>query len=153
MNWASCAITVFALSILVSASKSVIYDGYKVFRVNPSDSQQRELLKTIEGGKKYDFWTDVRKIGPVDIMVSPQEQDDLLELLNGHGLTHNVMIEDVQALIEESKMTAGNTISLQGHNMDWDSYHPLEDMYGYFDFLEGMKTKGAYFWKSFCTDL
>ena len=47
------------------------------------------------------------------------------------------MIEDVQKLAELSPINAGSPMNKQGHNMDWDSYHPLEDFYGYFDYLEG----------------
>ena len=44
------------------------------------------------------------------------------------------MIMDVQKLIDLSKMTKGE--EREGHSMDWTSYHPLEDMYSYLDYLE-----------------
>ena len=44
------------------------------------------------------------------------------------------MIMDVQKLIDLSKMTKGE--KREGHSMDWTSYHPLEDMYSYLDYLE-----------------
>merc|ERR1712142_275113 len=33
-------------------------------------------------------------------------------------------------------MASPNTIDKLGHSMDWTSYHPLDEMYGWFDYLE-----------------
>ena len=47
------------------------------------------------------------------------------------------MIQDVAPLMELEKMNVGNNAGEKlGHSMDWTSYHPLEDMYGWFDYLE-----------------
>ena len=42
---------------------------------------------------------------------------------------------DVQKIIDMSEMTKGGT-EREGHSMDWTSYHPIEDMYSYLDYLE-----------------
>ena len=42
---------------------------------------------------------------------------------------------DVQKIIDMSEMTKGGA-EREGHSMDWTSYHPIEDMYSYLDYLE-----------------
>ena len=48
------------------------------------------------------------------------------------------MISNVQALIDLEKIPAdgGKSNDNVSHSMDWTSFHPLEDIYGWFDFLE-----------------
>ena len=67
--------------------------------------------------------------GNVDIMAGPSPLAELVAVLDSNGIEHSVMIEDVQRLTDQRKMPDG------GRDMDWESYHPIEDMYGYFDYL------------------
>ena len=48
------------------------------------------------------------------------------------------MISDVQSLIDLEKIhsDSGKSNDEVGHSMDWTSYHPLEEIYGWFDYLE-----------------
>ena len=49
------------------------------------------------------------------------------------------MISDVQSLMELEKIPSSSSPSNRektGHNMDWTQYHPIEEMYGWFDYLE-----------------
>merc|ERR1712142_398393 len=55
--------------------------------------------------------------------------------LGQHGITWNVMIEDVGVLMEAEKASSGEK-SHSAHSMDWTEYHALEDIYGWFDYLE-----------------
>ena len=57
-----------------------------------------------------------------------------MDVLDRNNIKHTTMIMDVQKLIDLSKMTKGE--EREGHSMDWTSYHPLEDMYSYLDYLE-----------------
>ena len=130
------AVLFFVLLAFASGQKSN-YDGYKVLRLNVQDLSQGDILRSLEAAGKYDFWTEIRKSGSVDVMVNPEEEAELLDILDSVQITHSVMIDDVQSLVEQSRMASNEQHLRQGHNMDWDSYHPLEDMYGYFDYLEG----------------
>ena len=58
-----------------------------------------------------------------------------------HGLKSSVMIEDVGALLEmERKQEEKNGMLkiMRPYKIDWNAYYPLEDIYEYFDALEGM---------------
>ena len=78
--------------------------------------------------------TDLNRLGGnVDIMAGPAHLAELVAGLEARGIEHSVMIEDVERLSERTKMP---TYTGKGpRDMDWDSYHPVEDMYGYFDYL------------------
>ena len=57
-----------------------------------------------------------------------------MDVLDINNIKHTTIITDVQKIIDLSKMTKG--LEREGHSMDWTSYHPLEDMYSYLDYLE-----------------
>jgi len=107
----------------------VRYDGFKVLRTTPKTDGQAEYLAGLEGDMRFSFWTGIRLGGAVDIMAGPLHVEDLVAGLNANGIEYSVMIEDVQRLTDQRKMPVG------GRDMDWESYHPIEDMYGYFDYL------------------
>ena len=66
-------------------------------------------------------------------MAGPAHLADLVAGLEARGIEHSVMVEDVERLSERTKMP---TYTGKGpRDMDWDSYHPIEDMYAYFDYL------------------
>jgi murein tripeptide amidase MpaA len=86
----------------------------------------------------------MRRGYPVDIMVPPDELSSFTRQLTSQGISHQVMIPNVQDLISQEKLTAllkvvQSRMSLNipaGHNMSWTEYHPLEDIYSYLDYLE-----------------
>ena len=59
----------------------------------------------------------------------------LLDVLETNNIKHTTFIMDVQKVIDMSDMTKRG-VEREGHRMDWTSYHPLEDMYSYLDYLE-----------------
>ena len=59
----------------------------------------------------------------------------LLDVLDTNNVKHTTIIMDVQKIIDMSKMKKGGA-EREGHSMDWTSYHPIEDMYSYLDYLE-----------------
>ena len=61
----------------------------------------------------------------------------LLDVLDENKIDHSTIIMDVQKIIDMSEMTKGG-VEREGHSMDWTSYHPLEDMYSYLDYLESI---------------
>ena len=58
-----------------------------------------------------------------------------MDVLDTNNIKHSTLIMDVQKTIDMSKMTRGGG-EREGHSMDWTSYHPIEDMYSYLDYLE-----------------
>ncbi|XP_022101124.1 carboxypeptidase B-like isoform X2 [Acanthaster planci] len=103
------------------------YDGYKVFRITPSDDFQVKSLfrlKPLLEDKTVDFWTNPLQIGnTVDLMVAPEDQEDVEELLTQQGMHLSVWISDVQKLIDEStpEEEEKNIAGLSGFN--YETYH------------------------------
>jgi len=124
----------FGLSaIAISCSAQVDYSGHQVLRADVKTTDQGDFL--VELRESFDFWTEVGVGRFVDIRCAPDQVDDLKEQLSVHGIQFSLMIEDVQQLAEMIPMKKGIK-NEAGHSMDWTSYHPLEDMHGYLDYLE-----------------
>jgi len=116
---------------------SVDYSGYQVLRVMVPTEQQAAIITTLEEENLFDFWTEIRLGKHVDIMASPHTVLSLESWLDDAGLVFSVMIPDVSPLLELERRSVGNTTAQRlGHSMDWTSYHPLDEIYGWFDYLE-----------------
>jgi len=136
LGLASLLSTVFALHDSVIDVDS--FTGFQVYRALPKDQSDASYLQTLRTLREhYDFWTEVRNSGPVDIMVPPGKQEQLESDLELKGISYEVMIPDVQKLIDLEKIAApSQTPPNPKHAMTWDEYHTLEDMYTYLDYLE-----------------
>jgi len=126
------------LGLLVSSVLSrVSYDSYSVLRVNVENEAQAELLLQLEEQGGFDFWSEVGLGRPLDVMTAPETKETLTQWLDEHSLQWSVMIEDVGVLIQGQLIPAANAPEPHAkHNMDWSSYHAMEDIYGWLDYLE-----------------
>jgi len=131
-------VKIFLFFNLVAAAVSKkSYSNYKVLRVEIKNDEDARAISEVERSNKYDFWTRVRIGSHVDIMASPETLEDLHSIINSLELEFRIMIQDVQSLIDlENSADITITNNLAGHNMEWTSYHSLEDIYGWFDYLE-----------------
>merc|ERR1711973_94770 len=113
------------------------FKGFQVFRVSPSNEDDRNYIKVLGNRPYYDFWSEVRKDHTVDIMAPPEYVHQLEKDLEVRGISYEVMIPDVDAVIQLEKITAKTReVPSSDHPMTWDKYHPLEDMYAFLDYLE-----------------
>ena len=62
------------------------------------------------------------------------QADDLHRFFNHSGLRVEVLSNNIQQLLDSVPMVKGSARS--GHSMDWTAYHPIEDIYSYWDYLE-----------------
>merc|ERR1712168_1405980 len=129
-------VNIFYFSLLLAVVTAKSYSKHKVLRVEVKDETDAKAISELEN--KYDFWTQIRIGHHVDIMASPDNLEDLHSFLKSLNIDFAVMIEDVQPLVELEKKASvkAKTKLWAGHNMDWTSYHALEDIYGWFDYLE-----------------
>jgi len=124
------------LSIFALSSAKVAYHGYQVHRVHVETEAQAKFLQSIREVYNLDFWTETRVGGPVDIMVQPHLKANIESLLKVEGLTSEMIISDVEELASKQLIPANSTKQFSGHSMDWISYHALEEIYEWFDYLE-----------------
>merc|ERR1719370_636549 len=134
----SCKAFLLLLISTATAHANLSYDGRKVLRAKVEDEAQASALHQLSEIGIYDFWTEAVSGRTVDIRTSPEQTEQLGVWLGQHGITWNVMIEDVGVLMEAEKASSGEK-SHSAHSMDWTSYHALEDIYGWFGFSRQMK--------------
>jgi len=83
------------LAFLLGWSQPVDYTGYQVLRITVSDLKQFESIQSLV----RDVWTCFLKGRTIDVCVSPEERKRLQKA----GYTWQVLIEDVQALIDQQR--------------------------------------------------
>ena len=80
------------------------YNDYKVYRSYPKNNDEVDFIQSFESQGNYDFWTDLKKGEPVEIMVSPENERIFENKLSTRGIKHEVIISDVQQLINLEKV-------------------------------------------------
>ncbi|CAK9812749.1 Carboxypeptidase B [Anthophora plagiata] len=119
----------------------ITYDGAQVWRVQGTENQ-KDLVSNVtmdfqEAGL-LSLW--VGNDTAVDIMVRPEEIPRVSRYLRQKDLQYRVVIEDLQRAIDEENPTLSQQemeelAGRKGHRMEWSSYHRLEDIHGYLDYL------------------
>ena len=128
--------------LLPCQSKKTSYIDNQVLRISISDHEEADLIRPLEN--KFDFWTNPMPKRTLDVRVSPKEKKKLIKFLDKNDFDWKVYIKDVQGLIDEEENAQKKARaklrakSEQEHMMDWESYHPLEEIYKWFDYLEGI---------------
>jgi len=122
--------------LALGAQAKVNYDGYQVHRVNVANEADAAFLEELSNIPELDFWTLIRIGQSVDIMMPPSYQDNFNTLLKVKGLSSSLMISDVGELTRKEVVASTTNREGLAHSMDWENYHSLEDIYGWFDYLE-----------------
>merc|ERR1712226_1521374 len=79
------------------------FTGFQVFRAAARDQEEAAYLQHLrDHGSHYDFWTEVRVGGFVDIMTPPGNTSHLEHDLAAKGIEYGLHIQNVQELIEET---------------------------------------------------
>ena len=130
----------------------VSYFGYQVFRLSHADITAVFNLEA----ELFDILATRR--GAVDVLVPPERREDLVAIIDKHqGLELELIVQDVHQEIEVEKAAqlaaaaAAQQFNkqVQRHRMEWTMYHPLEDMYEWFDYLEGISVMQYFIRHSF----
>jgi len=119
--------------VALTVAEKVKYNNYKVYRVTPQNEEERSLLLSLESDNPgVVFWKHVRKVGmPVDIMIPPHLQNDILDGIRsfkGKGLQSYEMVNDVQSLIDFEAMSQTSSTKLS-----WNAYSSLAQIYEFLD--------------------
>lgn len=77
------------------------YIGHSVIRLHVRTAQQLRISMTLAD----EVWNCRVGIGPVDLQVSPAKRQALINWAQQEGLTHEVFIADVQALLDDEART------------------------------------------------
>jgi len=92
---------------------------------------QSDLLRDFHQTSGLDFWREAAPGQTADLMVPAERLESVRAWLDSHHISHSVMVEDVQRLLEESRPGNG---SARG-TFDWTDYYPHADLN---TFIQGM---------------
>ncbi|NXC34851.1 CBPA1 Carboxypeptidase, partial [Campylorhamphus procurvoides] len=88
---------------------------------------------------QLDFWLSPRGLGdPVDIRVPFPSLQPLKAHLEARGVPYSIMIEDVQALLDEEQremLRSSRHLPLSTSTFNYEAYHTLDEIYAFMDML------------------
>uniref|UniRef100_A0A672HZ01 Carboxypeptidase A1 n=1 Tax=Salarias fasciatus TaxID=181472 RepID=A0A672HZ01_SALFA len=113
---------------------------HQVLRIVAKDVTQLPLIKDLEQFTELDFWTYVNNVeNPVDIRVPAHSLQYVKRYLETHGIGYSVMIEDLQAMVDEEqeqmKAAARSAEVFSTDSFDFSNYHTLNEIYSFQDQL------------------
>jgi len=109
------------------------FDGHKVYRIVPRNSDELSSIKSIEqlphNPSEMNWWLAPSHVGaPADIRVAPTFQTKVLDYLHSRGLDVKLHIGDAQQHLEEARRVGDGT---------WDTeYHPYDAPGGILDWMK-----------------
>ncbi|KAJ8944096.1 hypothetical protein NQ318_019434 [Aromia moschata] len=121
------AVALAHLLFVAVLCEKVRYDDYKVYKVTPQSAEAIITLKGLENAAatSYNFWSPVGSIGvPVDIMVSPDHEAQLLGMVEALGMDSRVMMDNVQRYIDEESRPR----VAREDEWGWERYQTLEEI-------------------------
>ncbi|EGI60010.1 PREDICTED: carboxypeptidase B-like [Acromyrmex echinatior] len=118
-------------------SKKVFYVGDQVWRIYKHNDSVNDLVEQHDQNA-YQIWSNHPLT--VDIFVRSQMLYNVDLLLNNCKIKYDVLIKDVQKAIDDGnvRLTTAMQAELEGrkgHRMEWTSYHDINDIHGYLDYL------------------
>lgn len=124
-----------ALSLLAVAEGASSYHGKSVLRCSPTTTSQLDALHEMDvANESLDFWKEpTRKGGFVDIMVGSEGRADLQHKMDSLKIPCEVMMDDVQAVIDEQKMQLRDKKAADASY--FESYHPPAEVFAYIETL------------------
>ena len=125
------------LSVALATSR-VSYDGYKVYRVFVADRENAaDVVSSLSDTLSLDMWKNSKE--HLDVRAAPSTQDEVEKVFSESELNYRIMVGNVQALIDETatKTKSMERYSGRAHSMDWETYHSLQEIYDYIDYIAG----------------
>jgi len=134
-----CLLSLFAFTLAQEENdeKIRLYHGHKVLRVIPQTEAQLTHLHEFAINSRLDFWREPTALDvPVDIRVEPAQLTALTSFLRSLGLEIEFVIEDVQALIDETSV-AQSVWNGDLKDFAYNKYHTFQEIQGWIDAITG----------------
>ncbi|XP_002752063.1 carboxypeptidase A1 isoform X1 [Callithrix jacchus] len=129
------------LSVLLGAAFGrEDFVGHQVLRISATDEAQVQKVKELEDLEhlQLDFWRGPAYPGsPIDVRVPFPSIQAVKVFLESHGISYEIMIEDVQSLLDEeqAQMFAFHSQPRSTDTFNYATYHTLEEIYDFVDLL------------------
>ena len=118
------------LGVALASSDYKAYHGYKVLRTQVLDKASSDLLHSVMIEDNVDFWREPAPGRMADMMVKGEQVASVSKWLKEHNIEHSVMVDNVQDLVDQSKMdmfaSRNKVRSNTSLAMDWEDYQPLD---------------------------
>ncbi|KAG7188823.1 hypothetical protein KM043_008431 [Ampulex compressa] len=119
----------------------VTYDGAQLWRVHASEGQATlvsNVVSEFQEAGLFSMWSG--NDTAVDVMVRPDAIPRVARYLQDKDVKYDVVIADLQKAIDEenpplSEEAMEELEGRKGHRMEWTSYHRLDDIHGYLNYL------------------
>ncbi|XP_046653361.1 carboxypeptidase B-like [Daphnia pulicaria] len=152
-NRISLMLTAFVVGCFIfgqashTAEKDVSYSKFQIWRITPRTKDENSNFFRAIQSYETEIWKDITTGTNTEytFLVPPQIQTEIKRKFNVANVSYVVEISDLQTAInEENPVTANNNSwflnstfdnNKTAHRMDWTSYHRLDDIYGYLDYL------------------
>ncbi|XP_035110617.1 carboxypeptidase A1 isoform X2 [Callithrix jacchus] len=113
---------------------------HQVLRISATDEAQVQKVKELEDLEhlQLDFWRGPAYPGsPIDVRVPFPSIQAVKVFLESHGISYEIMIEDVQSLLDEeqAQMFAFHSQPRSTDTFNYATYHTLEEIYDFVDLL------------------
>ncbi|XP_012289073.1 carboxypeptidase B [Orussus abietinus] len=117
--------------------EKITYEGAQVWRVSAGEDQT-EFVSYLQETGEVATWIGNQTM--VDVLVRPDAISRVSRFLRDRHVKYDVVIPDLQQAIDQENPTPPPEIleeleGRKGHRMEWSSYHRLEDIHGYLDYL------------------
>lgn len=124
--------------VAAEESEVVSYAGFQVWKIKPNSGEERQFILDIKDSYELELWNERRMTrDPIDFIIPPQSQTKLKSKLAERKISYVVVISDLQTAIDNQKTNINKTTSdsKAAYNMDWISYHRLNNIYAFLTYL------------------
>ncbi|NXI58951.1 CBPA2 Carboxypeptidase, partial [Chloroceryle aenea] len=114
--------------------------GHQVLRIqtkNEDEVKKLQLLESLEH-LKLDFWINPSAPAlPVDVRIPANNVQAVKAFLESYGIEYSILIEDLQALLDEEKQDMANNQQQErsSSHFNYGAYHTLDELYAELDHL------------------
>ncbi|XP_032914457.1 carboxypeptidase A1-like [Catharus ustulatus] len=132
---------VLLAALVAVATCTETFVGHQVLRVLPRSDEELQKVKELQDLEhlQLDFWLAPRGLGlPVDIRVPFPNLQAVKVHLEAAGLSYSIMIEDVQALLDEEQremLRSSRQLPLDTNTFNYEAYHTIDEIYNFMDLL------------------
>ncbi|XP_035704864.1 carboxypeptidase B isoform X2 [Folsomia candida] len=128
---------IFHLSLLSLAQFALSekqYRGCKVFTITSlANETQYNAVIDLQKVRGVDFWSEPSRKRYTDVMVYPDEQNNVEQYLAEYGIDYKVAISDVQGAVDKGKDLRSTRQNSQ--EMNWKEYQRLSVIHSWLDAL------------------
>jgi predicted deacylase len=113
---------------LALAAQQKSYSGHQVLRTEPLTELQAHALSNLQASSlKFDFWKDPVIGRPAEVRAAPENVEELLKIFRLHRVKYTTKIQDVDKLIQLSKVKGTRklhsaAVPAPRYSLNWDDY-------------------------------